>query len=346
MSAAAHLLGIALVAITPAIASYFCVGWAIEWLRSRAMARPNHRSGHADETPQGAGIVIIPIALTAIAGAVVLGAVPLGGLSHAISVAAAALGLMLVGFVDDSRPLPVTPRLAIQVMAAALVLFTLPVEFRFLPAIVPVAAERVLLFLAILWFTNVMNFMDGLDWMSAVETLSIGGGIVLLAALGLVPNTLGWYAAAISGALAGFMPRNAPPARVFLGDAGSLPLGLLLATMLLHLAAAGAHAAAMILPLYYLADATITLLRRIVQGAHPWEAHRDHYYQRAQQRGWPVLRIVTHVGLLNGALIALAVTATWIGTWGAGLIAFGLSLILVLATIHRFDAAERKAGGG
>ena len=93
----------------------------------------------------------------------------------------------------------------------------------------------------------------------------------------------------------GFAPFNKPVARLFLGDVGSLPIGLLLGWLLLQLAAKGHLAAALILPLYYLADATITLACRIARGEPIWQAHRTHFYQRATDNGFSVPAIVTRV---------------------------------------------------
>ena len=117
---------------------------------------------------------------------------------------------------------------------------------------------------------------------------------------------------ALCGALLGFAPFNRPVAKLFLGDVGSLPIGLLLAWLLALLAGAGHVAAAVILPLYYLADATITLLRRLVGREPFWQAHRTHFYQRATDRGLSVGQIVARVFAVNVGLVALAVlTVLW-----------------------------------
>ena len=114
-------------------------------------------------------------------------------------------------------------------------------------------------------------------------------------------------AAALFGAMLGFAPFNKPVARLFLGDVGSLPIGLMLGWLLLQLAGKGHLAAALILPLYYLADATITLACRIARGEPIWQAHRTHFYQRATDNGFSVPAIVARVLLVNLALAALAV---------------------------------------
>src|SRR5260370_20468569 len=107
--------------------------------------------------------------------------------------------------------------------------------------------------------------------------------------------------------MVGFAPFNRPVAKVFLGDVGSLPIGLLLGWCLLQLAYNQQIVAAMLLPLYYLSDATVTLLRRLTRGEPVWAAHRSHFYQRAIDNGFTVLRVVSEVFSLNIGLAVLAI---------------------------------------
>ena len=154
--------------------------------------------------------------------------------------------------------------------------------------------------------------------------------------LGLVAGTpilVGFVALALCGALLGFAPFNKPVARLFLGDVGSLPIGLLVGWMLLQLAGTGALAAAILLPLYYLMDATITLLRRLARREKVWEAHRSHFYQQATDNGFSALAVSAHVFGLNLALAGLAaMTLLWpsaavqIAALAAGVVLVGLVL--------------------
>ena len=114
-------------------------------------------------------------------------------------------------------------------------------------------------------------------------------------------------ALALGGAVAAFAYFNRPVARLFLGDVGSLPIGLLLGWLLLLVAAGGHLVAAIVMPLYYLADATITLLRRLLRGEPFWQAHRSHFYQIATDRGFSVIGVAARVFSVNVCLGALAV---------------------------------------
>ena len=156
------------------------------------------------------------------------------------------------------------------------------------------------------WFVNLVNFMDGIDWMTVDEVMPTAGGLVLIGTLGALPISGIVVAFALGGAMLGFAPFNRPVARLFLGDVGSLPLGLLLGWLLVLVAGGGHIAAALILPLYYLADVTITLARRIANREPFWQAHRSHFYQRATGMGFSVPEIVGRVFAVNLGLVALA----------------------------------------
>jgi UDP-N-acetylmuramyl pentapeptide phosphotransferase/UDP-N-acetylglucosamine-1-phosphate transferase len=142
------------------------------------------------------------------------------------------------------------------------VIAALPAELQIVPQ-VPWWIERAGFLLAGVWLVNLVNFMDSLDWMTVAEVVPVTGAILLLGVAGTVASLPALVAAALLGAIVGFAPFNRPVAQVFLGDVGSLPIGLLLGWLLLQLAATGHLAEALILPLYYLADATITLGRAL-----------------------------------------------------------------------------------
>jgi UDP-N-acetylmuramyl pentapeptide phosphotransferase/UDP-N-acetylglucosamine-1-phosphate transferase len=144
---------------------------------------------------------------------------------------------------------------------------------------------------AVLWFVNLVNFMDGIDWMTVAEVVPVTAALAMFGLMGALPPDATVVALALCGAIIGFAPFNRPVARLFLGDVGSLPIGLLLGWLLVLLAGHGHLVAALLLPLYYLTDATITLLRRLMRGKPITEAHRSHYYQRALANGFSVFQV-------------------------------------------------------
>lgn len=265
-----------------------------------AMARPNARSSHKVPTPQGAGIAVIAATLVIAALAQLWTATPLPW-----ALIGASLVIAVVGAVDDLRPMPVLPRFGLQALCVLAVLLAMPADLR-IASWLPLGVERAVLLLAMLWFVNLTNFMDGLDWMTVAEIVPVTAALALIGLAGLVPLPVAILAATLCGGLIGFAPFNRPVAKMFLGDVGSLPIGLILSWCLVQLACAGHLAAAVLLPLYYLCDATITLLRRIIRREQFWQAHRSHFYQRATDNGFTVTAVVGRVFTLNILLAVLA----------------------------------------
>ena len=300
-----------------------------------ALARPNARSSHKIPTPQGGGIAVLASGLVVASIGLLFLSSPVNSFELAV-LGAAALALAVVGGIDDIRPLPAMVRFVLQAIAVTAVVVASeghPV----LPEVVPLWLERGVLIFAGVWFVNVVNFMDGIDWITVAEVVPIAGAVAFLGAAGLIPLWIALIAAALLGAMLGFAPFNRPVARLFLGDVGSLPIGLLVGWMLLKLAAMGALAAAVLLPLYYLADATITLLRRLARGERVWEAHRRHFYQQAlDQNGFSVTAVVSHVFVLNLALAALALMTFLWPTWPVQLGGVIAGCALVISVLRRF----------
>jgi UDP-N-acetylmuramyl pentapeptide phosphotransferase/UDP-N-acetylglucosamine-1-phosphate transferase len=241
-----------------------------------------------------------------------------------------------VGFADDIRSIPVLPRLLLQGAAVAAILWTTADDVRIV-AVCPLWIERGALLIAGLWFVNLVNFMDGLDWMTVAEAVPISGALLVLGWFGEFPAPATILAAALFGAMLGFAPFNRPVARIFLGDVGSLPIGLLLGWCLLQLAWRQQLAAALLLPMYYLADATVTLLRRLIRREPFWAAHRSHFYQRATDNGFTVLRVVGEVFALNIALAALAMTAIAAGSMLVSMLSLLAGAIAVALLMVRFS---------
>lgn len=278
-----------------------------------ALAQPNARSSHKVPTPQGGGIAVIGAAFAAILAAAVVVPPLRAVLPDLGPVMASAVLLAVLGGADDIRPLGVVLRLIVQLIAVGTVVATLPGELHAV-GLLPDWAQRGLLVVAGMWFVNLVNFMDGIDLMTAAEVVPVSAAMIVMGALGALAADGVMIAAALLGAMIGFCPFNRPVARLFLGDVGSLPVGLLMGWLLARLAANGHVAAALLLPGYYLGDATVTLIRRIADGEPVWVAHRTHFYQRATSSGFAVIEVVARVFAVNLGLAALAVsTVIWPG---------------------------------
>jgi UDP-N-acetylmuramyl pentapeptide phosphotransferase/UDP-N-acetylglucosamine-1-phosphate transferase len=230
---------------------------------SFALDEPNARSLHQQPVPRTGGIAVLAGAASAFA----FGAAPLW------VPAALALGLAAVSFVDDLHRLPTLARLAAHLAAAGAVVWYL------LTPMHPV--EIVVLVLAVAWITDLYNFMDGSDGLAG-GMATIGFGAYALAAWLAGEEALQIFAAALAAGAFAFLLHNHHPARIFLGDVGSIPLGFLAAA--LGLVGWRNDAWPLWFPVLvfgpFIADATITLVKRAVRGERVWQAHRSHYYQR------------------------------------------------------------------
>jgi UDP-N-acetylmuramyl pentapeptide phosphotransferase/UDP-N-acetylglucosamine-1-phosphate transferase len=321
--------------ILVALAAALLCAWMIVLLRPLlqryALARPNARSSHVVPTPQGAGIAVIAATIVS----VFIGS-GLADVAFPATLFAAAAFIALVGFVDDVRPIPVLPRLLLQAAAVGAVLAAAPADLHIFPSC-PLAIERGLLWIGGLWLVNLVNFMDGLDLMTVAEIVPVTAAMILLGWLGQFPPLPALVSAALCGAIIGFAPFNRPVAKVFLGDVGSLPIGLLLGWCLLQLAWQGQLVASLLLPLYYLADATLTLLRRVIRGEKFWAAHRSHFYQRATDNGFTVADVVGHVFAANIVLGALAVASVNVSSAGLQFLFLIAGALLVTIVLCRFS---------
>jgi UDP-N-acetylmuramyl pentapeptide phosphotransferase/UDP-N-acetylglucosamine-1-phosphate transferase len=295
------------------------------------LAHPNARSSHTEVTPQGAGVAVF-LALLVVCGVAAIFWRPDAQPSLSVVLGAAAF-LMVLGLLDDARALSVWWRFAGQTAAALAIIFALPEGIRLLPEWFPFWGERALIVLGTVWLVNAFNFLDGLDWMALAQVVPMTLGIATLQALAIVPPNIGLLALALLGAMLGFAWFNKHPAKIFLGDAGSLPIGLLLAFMLIYVAEAHL-VSALLLSLYTLADATFTLFRRVIDKEPILSAHRTHFYQRAVAQGLRVPQVTARVFLLGLLLMALAVATAAARSLPVDLFCLGLGVLATGLGLH------------
>ncbi|MDB5582511.1 MAG: glycosyl transferase [Bradyrhizobium sp.] len=326
-AAAAILCALIIVVLRPVLLRY-------------ALARPNARSSHREPTPQGGGIAVIGAMVLVLAGIAVFAPQMFGDPFGIAIVFAAVIGLAVVGASDDIKPMAPLPRLALQAVAVVFVVGALPADLQIFP-VLPWWFERALMAIGILWFVNLVNFMDGLDWITVAEVVPVSAALVAIGALGELPSDGTIVALTLLGAVAGFAPFNRPVAKLFLGDVGSLPIGLLIAWLLVLLAGNGFIIAAILLPLYYIADATITLFRRTIAGESIMQAHRSHFYQRATDGGFGVTEIVTRIFAVNIVLALLAISTLVTPSRELHLTALAAGCLLVAVLLWRFARGKR-----
>jgi len=303
------------------LAAFLACWLLLAWLLRRGrlpMDHPNERSLHATPTPRVGGLGIM--------AGVGVAAVWLadGGL---LPVAVAAFALAAVSVLDDVRGLPVALRFLAHFVAAGACLLALGVTGWALLAGT----------LAVVWMTNLYNFMDGADGLAG-GMAAIGFGALALAAwLGDAPG-LAAFCAAIAAAALAFLRFNFPPARVFMGDAGSIPLGFLAAA--LGILGAMQNVWPWLYPLLvfspFIVDASVTLARRGLRGEKIWRAHRSHYYQRVVLLGASHRQLALAAYALMLAMAALAFAQLILPQHVAWLLAlWGVTYLLIFLTIDR-----------
>ncbi|HEV2187685.1 MAG TPA: glycosyltransferase family 4 protein [Stellaceae bacterium] len=328
-----------LLALLAAGAVFFgsCLGTRllIATLRRRQMLDvPNERSLHTMPVPRGGGIAVIGTIVAAWAGLSVVGLPARADLLAS----AAATGLAIVSWIDDRNGLSPVPRLAAQFVAVAVTLVMLPGAL--FQGWLPPALDAVATALLWVWFINLYNFMDGVDGIAGSEAVAIGLGLMLVASSGRAFDLdIAFPAAAIVLAALGFLVWNWAPARIILGDVGSIPLGFLLGFLLRELALRGMWKAALILPLYFLADATLTLLRRLARGERVWRPHREHFYQRAVQRGLRHDAVVLRVIAADIVLIGCA----WAAENISGFAGFAVAILTVALLLVALGRGTQRA---
>lgn len=254
----------------------FAVAAVLLWLLLHlrlpiALDRPNRRSLHSQLVPRTGGLALLA---GAGAGAAFVPWAP------PIALVAVLVALAAVSFLDDLRGLPIAVRLACHLAAGAASAASLlwPAHG---PGTVVAAA------IAIAWMINAYNFMDGSDGMAGGMAVA---GFAAYGWLGAVAGEAGLaaFCFSLAAAAAAFLLFNFHPARIFMGDAGSVPLGFLAATLGLYGWQRGQWSLWLPLILFspFVADASVTLARRVLAGERFWEAHHDHYYQRLIRMGW------------------------------------------------------------
>lgn len=276
------------------------IGALRRWLlQNQILDVPNARSLHETPTPRGAGLVM----LVGVAASWLFLLMRADAPVWDFAVLAAAVGVAALSWLDDRNHIPFHWRLLAHGIAAAIAVFSLPPDVLVFAGALPLWLEHALMVIGLVWFMNLFNFMDGIDGMTGSLIATIAAGITLT-----TPIWQDWQLAAVLVPVAiAFLIWNWQPAKIFMGDVGSVTFGFLIGWLLLRLAVSGNVVAALILPLYPAMDATVTLVRRIANREKIWEAHRGHFFQKIVRAGATHRRVMMKIILLQVVLIALAV---------------------------------------
>ena len=304
------------------VACWLLLAWLLRQGIRMPMDHPNERSLHVTPTPRIGGLGIMAGVLVA-AGFLAAE----GLLQPALPVVLAAFVLAAVSVLDDVRGLPVALRFTVHFFAALGCLLALGIT----------GWALLLGTLAVVWMTNLYNFMDGSDGLAG-GMAAIGFGTLALAAWLGDAQGLAALCAAIAASALAFLRFNFPPARVFMGDAGSIPLGFLAAALGILGAQQSVWSGGFPLLVFspFIVDASVTLARRGLRGEKIWRAHRSHYYQRVVLLGAShrQLALAAYGLMLGSAVLAFLLRAfPQYTAWLLGLWAVNYALIFM--TIDR-----------
>ena len=272
--------------------------------RRQVMAIPNKRSSHTLPTPSGGGLGIC------LALAIALPFGLLGGPDGArwwVVLPIIAVGW--VGWRDDARPLAARWKMLTLTASAAGLLSIAHLQVLVLPYLGAMELGLLALPLSLFWlagFTNAFNFMDGINGIASVTAI-ISGAAFALAGIDSSDRLLAVMGAVTAAGAAGFLPWNFPTARIFMGDAGSLPLGLILSFCALRAESTSAlpFVASVLLLGPFVFDSTFTIVHRAMRGERLWQAHREHLYQRLARRIGshpPVTALYAVLSIITAAL--------------------------------------------
>ena len=270
-------------------------------LSKRLIDVPNERSSHARATPRGGGISIV---VTFLAGLVLFWCADLLINEAVIAFSVSGIIVAIIGFIDDHGHIAARWRLLGHFAAAGWLVFWLgglpPLTVFGLPVNLGWAGYS-LAVIALVWLLNLYNFMDGIDGIAGAEALSSTLVVALLFLLEFDNRDMFFLNMLMFSAVTGFLLWNIPPAKIFMGDAGSGFLGLMLGALALY----GAHIEEAMLWVWlillgvFIVDATFTLLRRLLRGDKIYEAHRSHAYQFTARKYGSHLTITLSVIIIN-----------------------------------------------
>ena len=325
------------------------IGFGLSWVltgraRRHALAtemidRPNERSSHTAPTPRGGGVAIVASFLLLTVG---MGLLKVAEPALVAAIGGAGVLVAGLGYLDDRRPLPARWRFLGHVVGGlwalawlgplpAVPMLGVQVEFGW--------ATLVLALLFIVWMINLFNFMDGIDGIASLEAITVCmAGAVLTVLAG--SSATGWLAPVFAACVAGFLAWNFPPARIFMGDAGSGFLGLVIAILALWSSRSAPHLiwSWMILVGCFMVDATTTLIRRVRRGERFYEAHRTHAYQYASRVHGSHRRVSLACAAINLVWLAPLAMAVALGRFD------GLSVLVVAYAPLVWLAFRYKAG--
>ena len=277
---------------------------------------PQKRSNHSKPKPKCAGLIIVPIIIVSIFFFIYFDLIKPDPWKY---ICCFALVLFITSFLDDIYNLPSSLRLLVQIISITLTLQLFNsnindfIETTFSQknwlldkGSIQIIIKILLVFMW-LWITNLFNFMDGIDGITASQTITFSLGITLLSFNSELLLELKYLGLIFFSSILGFLYWNQPPAKIFLGDCGSIPIGFLIGGIcILSLINLNNFVPTMLLLLYYVLDSSLTLANRVVKKKNIFTAHSEHFYQKKVRNGWSHKEVLLKITITNSILIIFA----------------------------------------
>lgn len=335
------------------LVAIFSLSAAVTWLAIRyahrrgLIDRPGRRRSHREPTPRGGGIGIVVAVLAVFVAE--MSWLPREALADLLACTAAVALVAAVGWIDDHGGLAARWRLLAHGVAATLVLYALthePGAAALHWSLVAQAAICVVVGIGLVWSINLHNFMDGINGILAFQALFVFASLAILC-LAAAADADAWHLAALTAAVAAFIPFNFPRARVFMGDVGSGVLGLLIGLSVLRLLAVDeiAPASGAIAASAFVTDASCNLASRMLRGRRWYSAHREHLYQWMVRAGMSHARVVAWY--MGWNMLVVAPLLWWLnrmpaaGAARAGGSGFGWAAALYLLAVALWICGKR-----
>lgn len=291
---------------------------------------PSSRRPHNKVTPRGGGLAIVIVVMVTLSS---FEYITSGLLANCAKILPLLFVISSVSFLDDLKPVPVLIRLIVHLICSVFAVFlffslnfTSPILTYFIFAVLVIALSG---------FVNIYNFMDGIDGMSCVESIHLSSTMLILCFLQFPALDNPYFIASINviilGCSCGFLIFNWHPATIFLGDVGSISLGFLtgLCLLLLALTNTNLFIACAIASLYYITDAVLTILIRLINKEKIWQPHLKHFFQKAVKKGKSHKRVVSIIAICNVFLMSLSILSLY-----SPIIAIILAIAVITLTVQ------------
>ncbi len=295
---------------------------------------PNVRRAHSKVTPRGGGLGIVIVIISAM---IIYEYCLTASFSNSLKLLPSLFTISMISFLDDLTPVPIFIRLIIHIICSTIAVMVFLSPNTLFHHELPAHLDFILVVIGLTTFLNIYNFLDGIDGIACAEASHLSLTLLILCYLNadiiinidliIILNIL------ILACSLSFLIFNWHPAKIFLGDVGSISLGFMLGLCLLLVSASSGHlfVASSIASLYYLADGGLTIIIRLLKKEKIWEPHLQHFFQKAVKKGKTHRQVANRIILCNILLMALSVSSLYLP-----LVSVIFAILVVIITIINF----------